>query len=503
MERPFLLVALTCVLATPSCGRDPDDPSDSASHPDTSTDTSPDTAHTGETGEVDDGSAPVSNVQVTVHPDVSTLLVVSWAQVEDAESAWVEYTFEDAMWESSPPVTAPTGPQQVVLLGIPADTPVTLTLVEEVGGRRRVAEGTFTGTTGPLPEGLPVPTLLSWDPAISSPAPWLFLTVDTGLHPYQGPWWATILDRQGRVVWYRALPEERPTVMSRVSADGTHLTWAEMGWYGDDPSRLVRTTLDGGWGTTTELPEALYTYDELPDGTIAYDAVVDGSYALRTLAPDGTVTDVWSCSTWLPDDLRPAQCGTNTVRWNAERGTYLWSMYDLNTVLELDPTSGTTLAAWGDHGTDPLLPEDVSLQMQHYPGWTTAGTLLLHTQENGPRRVEWAREFAWDEATNGLTQIWSYSTSDWYAECSGEAVRLENGNTLLNYGCGGGIREITSDGQVAWDVDAHGLVGHQTQVGDLYAVNQGQKRPDPVRPVTDRRATPPATRPPPPAPAGP
>ena len=51
---------------------------------------------------------------------------------------------------------------------------------------------------------------------------------------------------------------------------------------------------------------------------------------------------------------------------------------------------------------------------------------------------------------------------------------MPNGNTLLNYGCGGVIREITPDGEVVWQVDTGYLIGHQTQIEDLYAVNRGR-----------------------------
>jgi hypothetical protein len=212
-----------------------------------------------------------------------------------------------------------------------------------------------------------------------------------------------------------------------------------------------------------------YTYDELPDGTLAYDAWSDEVMGLRTRAPDGTLTDVWSCLDWLPAGHDRWACGTNTVVWSAARGTYTWSLYDLDTVLEVDP-SGGVVGAWGREGAEPI---DAALQLQHYPNWTAAGTLLLHTQDAGEKDVQWAREFSWDDATNGLTEAWSYEADDRYAECSGEAVRLANGNTLINYGCGGAVREVTADGAVVWELDTGGLVGHQTLIADLYAVNAG------------------------------
>lgn len=418
--------------------------------------------------------APVTDVSVAVNPDVGTVLSVAWTLTEGADAVAVEYSFEEGRWESTPPEALAAGACAASILGVPADTRVDIRIVGETDGERWVADDGAQGTTGPLPESLPLPSLVAWDPDLASTEPFLLTTVSEGVADYSGTWWVMILDRQARVVWYRMVPEERVTVMSRVSADGTHITWGEVTWFGD-ASTLERATLDLGWLDSLELPSIGYTYDELPDGTIAYDSWTLGAdLGIRTIAPDGAIVDVFSCTEWAQGAYPWGDCGANAVNWSEARGTYLWSMYELDTVIEVDPVSGLATGSWGRSGDDAIEPDGVGLQMQHYPNWTAEGTLLLHTQEPGDARVEWAREFALDEATGAIEQIWSYSATDRYADCSGEAVRLSNGNTLLNYGCGAAIREITTDGTVVWEVETGALVGHQTQIGDLYAVNRGR-----------------------------
>lgn len=416
--------------------------------------------------------APVADLSVAVHDDVATILVVTWTQHAAAAAVAVEYRFDGSDWASTPPADLDAGAHDAVVLGLPPDTEVELRLVGETDGAAWTSS--FGGRTDPLPQGFPTPSLVSWDPDLADAGRWLFTTVATGESDYEGPWWAYILDRQARVVWYRAIDDGRVSVMSRPAADGTHLTWDEVSWFGD-PSTLERTTLDGRWQGRVELPLVGYTYAELPDGTVAYDAwSFGGDITLRTIAPDGTLTDVWSCHDWLPEGHPWDDCGTNTVNWSEARGTFLWSQYGTATIVEVDPVAGAAVGSWGDLGEDPLAPADARLQMQHYPYWTDAGTLLTHVQEAGEARVQWAREFTWDEASNGLTQVWSYRTEDRYAECSGEAVRLAGGNTLLNYGCGQAIREVTPDGAVAWEVETGALIGHQSLVDDLYALNVGR-----------------------------
>jgi hypothetical protein len=62
------------------------------------------------------------------------------------------------------------------------------------------------------------------------------------------------------------------------------------------------------------------------------------------------------------------------------------------------------------------------------------------------------------------------------------AIRLENGNTLGNYGTGGVIREITPDKETVFHVkfdyesgnDVYNkMVGHNVLIDDLYALNAG------------------------------
>jgi hypothetical protein len=413
----------------------------------------------------------IEDLQVEVHPEIATVLEVTFTQTQSADLLWLEYSFDDGTWASSPALPSPAGTHTLPVLGLPPDTPVEVRVVQQIGDREIVSD-VQARETGPLPDDFPMPEFVGWDPGTSSEEPWLLTTVGTGQENYSGPFWVYIVDRQARVVWYHRVPDDRVTVMSRLSPDGTHISWGEVSWFGDPPT-VQRSTLDLGYTAAVETPQNGYTYDELPDGTIAYDQYTLGAdIGLRTVAPDGAQTDLWSCTGWVPDGLEWGVCGTNTVLWNADRGTYFWSLYTLDTVVEIDPATGDAVHSWGTYGADPI-DDGVGLQLQHYPNWTAEGTLLLSTQAVGQDRVQWVREFEVDPASGALTQIWSYETADHYAECSGEAVRLTNGNTLLNYGCGGAVREVTPEGEVAWEIQTHELIGHQTLVGDLYAINQG------------------------------
>ncbi len=93
--------------------------------------------------------------------------------------------------------------------------------------------------------------------------------------------------------------------------------------------------------------------------------------------------------------------------------------------------------------------------------------------------MQYAREYRVDEADQRLEVIWEHrEDTDYYAEYGGEAFRLDNGNTFLCYGTDGAVREITSGGEIAWelawpaDPNTH-LLGHFTYLDELYPLNEG------------------------------
>jgi hypothetical protein len=91
-------------------------------------------------------------------------------------------------------------------------------------------------------------------------------------------------------------------------------------------------------------------------------------------------------------------------------------------------------------------------------------------------------EFELDREAQRLTEVWRYQHGPEWPRAKGMAIRLDNGNTLANYGTGGVIREITRDKRTAWRVkfDApegddfyNKMVGHNVLLDDLYALNGG------------------------------
>ncbi len=429
-----------------------------------------------------DEYAPVSGLTVELHPDVVTIVQVSWVQEEDAALAWVEATFGDEERHTQA-LAGAAGEHAAVVLGFPGETEVTVRVVNTVGEDRQFSEAA-TITTGALPAGLPRPHLIHWDPDVADPAGWLFTSIEPNAGDwYEGPWWLLVMDRQARIVWYYAVPGNRCTMHARVALDGTHLLFEETSLYQGDygeSSLLRRMTLDMAYLETLEVPGLGSTFAETADDSILFDSYsLWPATVLAELHSDGTRSTVWSCSAWgEPQGLSIWDCDPNETIWVEATDTVLWSMWACDTVVEVDRSTGELLRTWGQlEGSWDFDPPGTMFDMQHYPHYTDDGTLLVSSHVVGEAWQQRAREFVVDQESQTLTEIWSYGEgTGQYATYAGEAFRLGNGNTFVNYGTMSNLREVTPDKEVVWEAgwDDRYLIGHVSLLDDLYSVNVGR-----------------------------
>ena len=424
--------------------------------------------------------APVSGIAVSVHDRVSTMLELSWTQDVDAELAWVEFGLEGETWLSTPPQARTAGAQSQMLLGMPALAEVGIRVVNQQGDELLRSEEQRVNT-GALPEDLPLPHLVHWDPSLGTAQPWLFGSL--GINDrnwYAGPWYLYVMDRQARIVWYHPVPEGRCAMHARVALSGDHLLFEETTIYQGDQGKgslLRRMGLDFVRDETILASGLGSTFAELPDGAVLFDSYSDAPLiCLDELQPDGSRRRIWVCTDWLMqyDNQRPSQCDPNETIWVPETDSVIWSMWPIDTLVEVDRESGTVLKQLGAlEGSWSFDPPSAGFDMQHYPYYTADGTLLVSTHVPGVSGQHRAMEYAVDTDTQTLRELWSYGDEvPHYPTYAGEALRLEGGNTLVNYGSDGALREITPDKRTAWQVewDSSYLLGHVTLVDDLYAL---------------------------------
>ena len=234
------------------------------------------------------GNDFVSDVTIEVHPDVNTILVVTWTQVLAADDAWLEFSFEDGNLMTSRPAPGGVGAHRDVVLGVPGETDVTVRIVQRLDGvEYRTSD--YSGRTDAVPSGtngMPVPEVLACDSALASPDRWLFGSVEnsTGggdVDYYRATFWLYIMDRRGRVVWYHADPSSNATTsFQRRARDGEYI-WLEKRCYGcgNCTESVVKMTLDREYFEEIEVPSLSDCIDVTCQLTFlrnAYERIGDG-----------------------------------------------------------------------------------------------------------------------------------------------------------------------------------------------------------------------------------
>lgn len=419
----------------------------------------------------------VSEVSSALHDAVGTMVRVSWRQ-SGAAPSWLAFDFGEGE-QRSPPTDRGEGTHEEWILGVPPATEVAFRVVTADGESDEQVV-----TTGPLPEALgPAPVAPVWDESAASPEGFVYGSTDVDAGPsYSGPFWLWIVDRQGRVVWWKDLSGGWQPMFPRVARDGTHVVWDQHNLLdaAGEFSTIQRATLDGAWTEEIPAPGLGWCWDETDDGAVLYDRVHGVEHAtIEEIAPDGAVRTVWDCTTWqTPLDPDPEHCYTNTVNWVAATDSILYSTYWGDWIAEVDRATGEVLWYAGSLPGGYAVPADATLELQHYPNYTPDGTLLVSTHIPDVDGEQRAREFVVDHGAQALEEVWVYGEgAGTWAQYSGDAVRLPNGNTVQNYGTGGEVREVTPDGTVVWQLQwgDERTLGHTTLLNDLYPLVRGRQ----------------------------
>jgi hypothetical protein len=438
------------------------------------------------------GDSFVSDVAVAVHPDVNTLLIVTWTQAMAAEQTWLEFSFEAGNVMTSRPSPGELGAHRDVVIGVPGSTEVTVRIVSKQAGVDHKSRD-YLGMTDAVPRGMPVPEVLAYDPKLASPDRFMFGAVedsDGGCANqscyYHTTFWLYIMDRQGRIVWYYADPASNATSsFQRRARDGEYI-WIEKRPFGGAGERgVLKMTLDHEYFEEIAVPGLSDCIDVTDDGSLLYD--VTPSYVLRERTAAGEVRTIWSCPDHFGSRFR---CYSNTVNWNPLDDTILMSFPDERTAIEIDRGSGMVVGQYGAApGSYTFSPATWGFGFQHFANITPDGTLLVSSHMPGYEDTDMPvagqhafMEFTIDRQNRRLVEKWIYNEGPEWPLYKGMAIRLANGNTLANYGTGGAIREITPDKQTAFhvkfDVESgndffNKMVGHNELIDDLYALNGG------------------------------
>lgn len=419
-------------------------------------------------------------------PEQNTLIELTVTAPADAD-AHVVFSGDGGAEMSTPDAAVVAGEPHVFdLFGI---GPLVRTAWSVVVGGTEVCAGDTE--TRNLPTGLAQFRITNDHPELTSPEPYMFLAingVNEGL---------ILINRAGDIVWYR-------------KSDGAQ--WVTPYWRGEtalfnefdaqhmrDEAMIRRVDARGTEIEAIRTVQAHHTFTELLDGTLTFlrrdlrtwhdpvtntDEPVIGD-AIVERALDGTETtlfDAWDSLEvhTTPDFYKPFYrdghdwTHANAVNFDEERGTYLTSFSNLDTVLELG-RDGVAVRWFGTDGIDPYGYIDGARTMNqpHDPKWTGPDTFTVYITDDQAGRSG-VVEYQVDEEAHALREIWEFgfqpNQPSHKAYFLGQAFRLENGNELVKWAQTGRIAETTPDGTIVWDLrlNSGSLFGEMSLVPSLY-----------------------------------
>lgn len=413
----------------------------------------------------------------SVDEDVATVINLSW-EAPEGGSSWVEFGTGGVQDLST--TVQEKASVSFPLVGVPADTEVSWTGITEVDGERSTCTGTTTTDT--LPADLPQVVInIASDGQSASPRFLLGAYYDLFSASY-----VVGMDRLGNIVWYAPRDEDGIAIQAEMSADGRGVYYNHFGKDLDvDEGKIRHVSFGGELLDERRTPLAHHMFTQLPDGNLAYQQLITQTVTnpetgevedwvgdgVAEVDADGNVTQVFSVWDWLTPTWNDKMGGFslygdpdwthgNGLKYDADTNQYLLSLGHAADVIEFDRSTGEPTRIFGNDG---MTEEDgEAFYYQHDPTLLDDNHLLMFCTDH-ESDLTGAREYAIDDEAGTLTEVWRYQ-SEITSIYLGQARRLSSGNTLLTFGQGATMREVTPEGEVVWElvtVDRVGLAQFQ------------------------------------------
>jgi hypothetical protein len=417
---------------------------------------------------------------ITSIPNVPRL---SWSATEELQPYVVTDTGRTE-WLESPVPEATSTSGEVLVLGIPFLQESWSVVVAETEQGLACSEAFYLEPAS-LDPGIPELTLTE---SVSDLAMGGYTVM--GLIT-DGASFVVIVNEHGEYVWADTM---RQGVVSRAvfAEDSTsilYMTWAENV---SSKGKVYRLGYDGEVQESLQITGAHTDFVQLPDGgiaSIAWDLrlLEDEEGLTRQILGDSIVEldsegeerVVWSAFDVYEPDLSHEYTAAGTVgggedfedwshgnglSYDAEQDDFLISLFGLGSMVRVDRETGATRWILSDsHGDFVSSTKDRLIQGTHSVE-ALADDRLLVFNRNIPNPLDLdqgvgdmcseALEIELDFETGEATKVWSYGSE----ECVlvvyfGEAIRLENENTLVIFSSSGQISETNAAGETVWQIN--------------------------------------------------
>jgi hypothetical protein len=435
------------------------------------------------------GAVEVTDCEVTFAPSVHNVLTASWSSSRPGAS-WVEYDLDGAT-QATPVVDDGTTSHSANLLGLRPLTEVAWTLfTEDADGQGSCSGVSQTENVLPQTIGLEIE---HYDAALSGPEPFVYGTA-FGRSPRSSVFVVSKID--GSFRWHLQGDEGAQVVFAQFAADASGrqvlangVTYNQFDIdHSEDIGAIHVASPVGERVADLTTPLAHHSYTQMPDGTITYlsldfrnwtepggnvfPVAGDTIHEIGVDGVDRQIFNVFDHEAIAPNvhwgqSLYPGYLDwshADGIRWNAALEAYVVPFAHLEQVWLIGRDGVPKLRVGRD--TSVPVEDGVHWALPHDASILDDGSLLVFlVNENLPGSG--CHQFT--IGTDRLTEVWSYEARV-VGRFLGKCTRLPGGNTLVGFGSGGQIHEVTPSGEVAWvaqvtDVAGLGAVG---MFSDLY-----------------------------------
>jgi hypothetical protein len=422
---------------------------------------------------------------------IPTVPRISWQSDADAPG-WVAFRTPEGRLVEQRPSAATRGHDRAVV-GLPPDAQIdAIALMQGPDGP--LCSAPLSLVTGPLDPAIPAFDKPLLDGSLLDGGYILVPVVD----PTGG--WMTILDDQGRMVWWWRLEAEwiqgnRPIFRIRLAPDGDGLIANTQSEGIEDPGTLTWV----GWTGETRLLHAvpgMHTdFVLLPDGralslgwtTREYEGArrILGDTVLE-LRPGEEARVLWDGFAHFAPDLSvryprgylPANpdledwTHANGISYDADQDLILVSIPGIEGLVAIDRQTGAQryVLAAREAGVE-MAGDDDLIHQPHSVAPIDGGLLIFNRNDwAGGTDCSEAVDLALDLEGNTATQTWAYSGPDCqHVAFLGNAERLQSGGTLVCFSSAGVLDLADPSGQTAWrlGLPAGAALGFATAVPRL------------------------------------
>jgi uncharacterized OB-fold protein len=398
-----------------------------------------------------------SGVTAALSDTISTVATVTWTTTTPSVG-YVEFGSGE-LTQRTPLEPEPVTEHSATLLGLAAsstyDYRVVNTAVDGTASSDRL-----TLTTGDLPVGMPRLTVTgdgSHDQFTLVP----ILGATTAV---------TILDPEGRIVWYHRDERELEFFRARLSVDGKSIVYNAANVSGNpaENSELVRVALDGSSTTAVDVPLLAHDFVEHPDGTMGAIVFEDrdvGGTTVRgdkivEVSPSGEVETVWSAWDCFDPIAEPGDTPmlgwtfANALDYDPVEQAYYLGIRNFSSIVKIDRATRECLWVLGLFASTIEFSLDSEIFLHQHQFHVRGNRIVVFDNEGSLSPESRVLEYELDFENNTARQVWSYVAEPVVnAFVLGEPTPLEGGDLFINWGSAGQLERVTPDGRSLWKLN--------------------------------------------------